>query len=95
MLKREGLGGLGEEHLRLQRPLVLATGTSGIQRAKHRQGGWGEELGWSLASPPASGRTRPPGCGEKPSCRSGQRELSLRCSTTVGLDALSSDKPGR
>lgn len=63
MLKREGLGGLGAEHPRPQRPLALATWTSGIQRAKHGQGGGGEEPGWSLASPPASGRARPQGCG--------------------------------
>lgn len=35
--------------------------------ARETQAGWrGRGAGWSLLSPPASGRARPPGCGETP-----------------------------
>jgi hypothetical protein len=85
MLREEALGGLGAEPPRPPRPLALAASTSRIQRAKHGQGGGGEEPGWSLAPAPASSRARPPGCGETAGRHRCHRELSLRRACRGGI----------
>lgn len=79
---------------RQPRPLALAASTSRVPRAKRRRDGGGELLGRSLASPPASGRARPPGCeGTTDRCR--LRELSLRRAFPSGTGLTAPGRPAR